>query len=65
MVENLSMGNEGGTRHMVNINFLAQMQQCLQIADLISWSTYRSIEYGNDEYLDLIKNITIKRVYED
>lgn len=37
----------------------------LQIADLISWSTYRSIEYGNDEYLDLIKNISIKRVYED
>ena len=31
----------------------------LQIVDLISWSTYRSIEYKNDEYMNLIKNLKL------
>ena len=33
----------------------------LQIVDLISWSTYRSIEYKNDEYMNLIKNLKLKK----
>lgn len=37
----------------------------LQIADLISWSVYQKIEHNNNEYLDLIKNIHVKRIYED
>lgn len=37
----------------------------LQIVDVISWSIYQSIERGNDDYINLIKNITIKRVFED
>lgn len=38
----------------------------LQIADLISWSFYQSIEHDNNEYIDLIeKNINVKQVYED
>lgn len=37
----------------------------LQIADVISWSVYQSIEHENNEYVDLIKNIIVKRVFED
>ena len=37
----------------------------LQIADVISWSVYQSIERENDDYIELIKNITVKRVFED
>ena len=37
----------------------------IQIADLISWSTYQCMENNNDEYFSLIKNMVIKRVYED
>lgn len=37
----------------------------LQMADVISWSVYQSIEHENNEYVDLIKNIIVKRVFED
>ena len=37
----------------------------LQIVDLISWSFLQSIEYNNDEFIKLIKNKTIKDVFED
>ena len=37
----------------------------LQMADIISWSVYQSIEHENNEYADLIKNIIVKRVFED
>lgn len=37
----------------------------LQIADLISWAVFQSAEYKNDEFIDLIKNKEIKRVFED
>jgi hypothetical protein len=36
----------------------------LQMADLISWSTFQNFEYENNEFLDIIKNKTIKLVYE-
>ena len=35
------------------------------MADIISWSVYQSIEHENNEYADLIKNIIVKRVFED
>lgn len=37
----------------------------LQMADVISWSVYQSIEHENNEYVDLIKNIIVKRVFKD
>jgi len=37
----------------------------IQIADLLSWSVYQDIENNNDEYSKLIKNMKIKKVFED
>ncbi|RAP49105.1 MAG: hypothetical protein BZ138_08295 [Methanosphaera sp. rholeuAM270] len=37
----------------------------IQIADIISWSTYQCIENNNNEYINLINNKTIKLVFED
>lgn len=37
----------------------------IQIADLISWSTYQSIENNNDEYINLIKKKIVKEIFED
>lgn len=37
----------------------------LQIADLISWSTYQYIEHKNDEYINLIKNKKIIEIFGD
>ena len=37
----------------------------LQMADLISWSIFQSVEKNNSEFIDLIQNITLKRVYEE
>jgi len=36
-----------------------------QLADLISWSAYQSIENNNDEYINIVKNKIMKNVYED
>lgn len=43
----------------------SKKQKGLQIADLVSWSAYQSIEHRNDEFINLIKNKTIKKVFED
>lgn len=37
----------------------------LQIADLVSWSTFQNFENQNDEFLNLIKNKTIKEAYKN
>ncbi len=37
----------------------------LQMADLISWSTFQNFENENHEFIDLIKNKVIKFVYEN
>ena len=37
----------------------------LQIADLISWSIFQSAERNNTEFIDLIRNKNIKKVYEE
>ena len=37
----------------------------LQMADLISWSTFQDFENENPEFLDMIKNKEVKLVYEN
>ena len=37
----------------------------LQMADLISWSTFQNFENDNQEFLDMIKNKVVKLVYEN
>ena len=37
----------------------------LQMADLISWSTFQNFENENPEFLDMIKNKEVKLVYEN
>ena len=37
----------------------------IQIAHLISWSVYQFFENDNDEYFNLIKNYSLKKVFED
>lgn len=37
----------------------------LQIADLISWAIFQSVEKNNSEFIDLLENKKIKRVFED
>lgn len=37
----------------------------LQMADIIAWSIFQSVERNNSEFIDLIKNKSIKRVYEE
>lgn len=37
----------------------------LQIADLIAWSFFQYMEHNNDEFVKIIKNKTVKEVFED
>ena len=37
----------------------------IQIADLLSWSVYQYMENNNEEYFKLIKNMKVKKVFED
>ena len=37
----------------------------LQVIDIIVWSVFKSVEDNNSEFIDLIKNIHVKRVFED
>ncbi|MBQ6099845.1 MAG: DUF3800 domain-containing protein [Methanobrevibacter sp.] len=37
----------------------------LQMADIMAWSIFQSVERDNSEFIDLIQNKTIKRVYEE
>lgn len=37
----------------------------LQMADLISWSIFQCVEKNNTEFINLIQNKTLKRVYEE
>ncbi len=46
--------------HVNSMNFKG-----LQIADLISWATFQSVENNNSEFFDLLENKKIKRVFED
>ena len=37
----------------------------LQIVDLISWSIFQSVEHKNFEFINLIENKTVKKVFEE
>ncbi|MBO6275182.1 MAG: DUF3800 domain-containing protein [Methanobrevibacter sp.] len=37
----------------------------LQMVDLVAWSIFQSVERNNDEFINLIQNKTIKKVYEE
>ena len=50
--------------YSVSLNHVNSMNfKGLQIADLISWSIFQSVEHENDEFINLIKNKTIKKVF--
>lgn len=37
----------------------------LQVADLLSWSTYQDVENKNGEFIEIVENKSIKIIYED
>ena len=37
----------------------------LQMADIIAWSIFQSVERNNSKFIDLIQNKSIKRVFEE
>ena len=37
----------------------------LQIADLVAWSYFQSREHDDNEFILLLKNKTVKKVFED
>lgn len=47
-------------KHANSIHYMG-----LQMADLIAWSIFQSVERNNCEFIDLIQNKYIKRVYEE
>ena len=52
--------------HPISIKHVDSLKyKGVQIADLISWSAYQSIENNNDEYIKIVKNKIMKTVYED
>lgn len=37
----------------------------LQIIDIIAWSVFQCMEHGNSEFIDLLDNLIVKKVFED
>ena len=53
-------------KYPININHVNSFSyKGIQVADLISWSIFQSFEYENIEFVELIKNKNIKKVFED
>ena len=53
-------------KYPININHVNSFSyKGIQVADLISWSIFQSFEYENTEFVELIKNKNIKKVFED
>ena len=46
--------------HSNSVNFKG-----LQVIDLIVWSVFQSVEHENKEFVDIIDNKVIKRIFED
>ena len=46
--------------HVNSVNYKG-----LQVADLISWSTYQAFENNRYEFIEMIKNKSIKIICED
>ena len=47
-------------KHVNSLNFKG-----LQIADLISWSSFQAVENKNDEYINILQNKLVKIICED
>ena len=49
----------------VNINHANSINyKGLQIADIIAWSIFQSLEYGNSEFINLIRNKNVSEVFK-
>ena len=49
----------------VNINHANSINyKGLQIADIIAWSIFQSLEYGNSEFINLIRNKDVSEVFK-
>lgn len=52
--------------HSVEINHSNSINyKGLQVIDVIVWSVFKSVEEDNSEFIDLINNVHIKRLFED
>lgn len=47
------------------INIIHQNQKGLQVIDVIVWATFQYMEHNNSEFIDLIENKKIKKVFKD
>lgn len=49
----------------VNINHANSINyKGLQIADIIAWSIFQSLEHGNSEFINLIRNMDVSEVFK-
>ena len=64
--ERFSSSLNNPNNYHVNINHVNSIKEKgLQIADLIAWSTFQSLEHDNSEFIDLFKNKNIFEVFND
>ena len=47
-------------KHVNSVNYKG-----LQVADLISWSTFPSVERNNNEFIEIVENKSVKIICED
>lgn len=60
--ERFSSSLDNANGYLVNINHVDSFKyKGLQIADLIAWSVFQSLEHDNSEFIDIINN---KKVFE-
>ena len=63
--ERFSLSLNNSNHYLLNINHVDSIKyKGLQIADLIAWSVFQSLEYDNFEFIDIIKNKNIFEVYK-
>ena len=63
--EKFSSSLNNSNEYMVNINHFNSLNyNGLQIADVIAWSVFQSLEHDNSEFIDLIKNKNIFEVFK-
>ncbi|RAP50003.1 MAG: hypothetical protein BZ133_06495 [Methanosphaera sp. SHI613] len=62
LIENI----QNPLKHKITIKQVDSLKyKGVQIADIISWSTFQHVENNNKEYLKIIENTIIKQIYED
>ena len=63
--ERFSSSLNNPNHYLLNINHVDSFKyKGLQIADLIAWSVFQSLEHDNSEFIDIIKNKNIFEVYK-